>query len=110
METFGFWKKVHTKGKISPPNVISCSERTEVARIFGAAHFRPLGQRSFDLRCILKIARTEFCPRRASRGSGREGGKLARLRRENFKLPKNLKTKRLELYFVRAKEIFHKNL
>jgi len=27
-------------------------------------------------RCILKIARTEFCPRQAPRGSGREGKKL----------------------------------
>jgi hypothetical protein len=33
-------------------------------------------------------------------------GKNERLRRKNSKLPKNLKTNRLEPYFVRAKEIF----
>ena len=36
-----------------------------------------------NLRCILEIARTEFCPRRALRGLGREGKKPVRLRREH---------------------------
>ena len=62
--------------------------------------------RNPDWRCILEIARTEFCPRRAMRGSDRAGGRSERLRREHSKLPKNLKTNRLEPYFVRAKEIF----
>ena len=57
------------------------------------------------MRCILKIARTEFCPRRAKRGSG-VAGQNVRLRRARSKLPKNLKTNRLEPYFERAKEIF----
>ncbi|MBU1102341.1 hypothetical protein KJ853_01640 [Patescibacteria group bacterium] len=64
------------------------------------------GLRISNWRCILKIARTEFFPRPPAAGSGREGGKLMRLRREHSKLPKNLKINRLELYFVRAKEIF----
>jgi hypothetical protein len=57
-------------------------------------------------RCILEIARTEFCSRRAERGSGVGGGQNVRLRRARSKLPKNLKTNRLEPYFVRAKENF----
>ncbi len=56
-------------------------------------------------RCILKIARTAF-PRRASRGSGVGASKNVRLRRAHSKLPKNLKTNRLEPNFVREKEIF----
>jgi len=56
-------------------------------------------------RCILKIARTEFCPRRAKRGSEWAGGQNE-FRSEDSKLPKNLKTNRLEPYFGRAKEIF----
>src|SRR3989344_2195953 len=57
-------------------------------------------------RCILELARTEFCPRPPAAGSGREGKKSGRFRIENSKLPKNLKTNRLEPYFGRAKEIF----
>ncbi|HCE86450.1 MAG TPA: hypothetical protein DEP08_01460, partial [Candidatus Jacksonbacteria bacterium] len=53
-------------------------------------------------RCILKIARTYF----AAEGGVVGGQKSERLRREHSKLPKNLKTNRLEPYFVRAKEIF----
>jgi hypothetical protein len=56
-------------------------------------------------RCILEIARTAF-PRRALRGSGVAGGQKVRLRRAYSELPKNLKTNRLEPYFVRAKENF----
>ena len=56
-------------------------------------------------RCILKIARTEFCPRPASRASEWTGGQK-RFRSEDSKLSKNLKTNRLEPYFGRAKEIF----
>src|SRR3970282_652917 len=56
-------------------------------------------------RCILKIARTAF-PRRTERGSGVGVSKNARLRRSHSKLPKNLKTNRLEPYFVRAKRNF----
>ena len=65
------------------------------------------GLRNPDWRCILEIARTEFCPRPPAAGSGREGKKSARARIENSKLPKNLKTNRLEPYFGRAKEIFY---
>ena len=56
-------------------------------------------------RCILEIARTEFSPRRGERGSG-VARQNVRLRRAHSKLPKNLKTNRLEPYFVMAKEIF----
>ena len=65
-------------------------------------------------RCILKIVRTEFAPRRAKRGSEWAGGqkrfpgrpKSWRRRSEDSKLPKNLKKNWLEPYFGRAKEIF----
>ena len=56
-------------------------------------------------RCILEIARTEFCPRLTSADSEWADGQT-RLRRENSKLPKNLKANWLEPYFGRAKEIF----
>ena len=54
---------------------------------------------SYIKRCILKIARTEFCPRRALRGSELAGGHNKRRSREHSKPPKNLKTNRLEPYF-----------
>src|SRR3990167_4608186 len=57
-------------------------------------------------RCILEIARTKFCSRPASRDSEWAGGQNERRSREHSKLPKNLKTNRLEPYFGRAKEIF----
>src|SRR3990167_4556486 len=57
-------------------------------------------------RCILEIARTEFAPRRAKRGSEWAGGQNEFRSRKHSKLPKNLKTNRLEPYFGRAKEIF----
>ncbi|PIY77882.1 MAG: hypothetical protein COY83_02725 [Parcubacteria group bacterium CG_4_10_14_0_8_um_filter_48_154] len=57
-------------------------------------------------RCILEIARTEFCPRRASRGSGGGEKNSEWFCRGHSKLPKNLKINRLEPYFGRAKEIF----
>ena len=59
-------------------------------------------------RSILELARTEFCPRPRllrNRDSKLAGGQK-RFRSEDSKLPKNLKTNRLELYFGRAKEIF----
>src|SRR3990167_4821346 len=37
------------------------------------------GMSVFNWRCILKIARTEFCPRPPAAGSGREGKKSGRL-------------------------------
>jgi hypothetical protein len=43
-----------------------------------------------DWRCILNIARTNFYPRRASRGEGGAGAK-SWLRHEYSKLPKNRK-------------------
>src|SRR3989344_5836610 len=56
-------------------------------------------------RCILEIARTEFCPRPVSRDSEWAGGQNE-FPSGDSKLPKNLKTNRLEPYFGRAKEIF----
>ena len=57
-------------------------------------------------RCILKIARTEFCSHRALRGSEWAGGQNERRSREYSKLPKNLKTSRLEPYFAKGKRNF----
>jgi len=48
----------------------------------------------------------KFCPRPPAAGAGREDGKLVWLRREHSKLPKNLKTNRLKLYFKMAKIFF----
>ena len=74
-------------------------QNAQSARIAKNLHFP-------NWRCILKIARTEFCPRPASRDSEWAGGQNKRRSREHSKLPKNLKTNRLEPYFGRAKEIF----
>src|SRR3989338_7308611 len=82
------------------PFQILC-ERSGARREFASANLHFL-----NWRCILELARTEFAPRRAKRGSEWAGGQNELRSREHSKLPKNLKTNRLESYFGRAKEIF----
>src|SRR3989344_9426634 len=120
--------KLFTSFKKTPLLALLNSKRLEISpkngwrdRVLARRSFSEVGagepMTSFpNWRCILEIARTEFG--RASHGSEWAGGSRTiasgelrdrrheRRSREHSKLPKNLKTNRLEPYFERAKEIF----
>jgi len=82
----------------SPKNLFQILAEWRVSR----REVKPSFLQNSNWRCILKIARTHF----AAEGGVGGGQKSERLRREHSKLPKNLKTNRLEPYFGSAKEIF----